>query len=137
MKPVNFFYVTEALMPLAGGADLDDEIERYRDFDSNDEAAVRTVIRTRIIPYLKSTDEGTQEWFRHSLEYYLASKDVDFGSLFSAYLVAIYPPDDARCFFVWIWEELTGRKYEPVDLAAYQETDKLPRPKVKLVQPYP
>jgi hypothetical protein len=110
------------LGPLAGGADDDDDSERYASLDPNDEAAVRAVIRDRIKPEITlSLDGDGMAVCKESLAYFLAKDGFNFGELYDGLLMPFDHPRDPRCLFLWLWEELFGEAYRPPDTSDFSE----------------
>lgn len=105
MATVNPHFVRVILNPLTGLGDDDRVWPRFKDFDSNDEQAVRAIIREMIVPYVHALKPGGRDRVQVALRYYLTVPGMDFCRLFDANLPPFPPPDDARDFFVWAWEE--------------------------------
>ena len=48
MKTINLQFIDSALGPLVGGADDDEQIEQYRNFDSENEYLIKDVIEKKV-----------------------------------------------------------------------------------------
>jgi len=129
MKTVNPYFLHELLAPLAGLADDDHAVETYRELNPNDANQVRGVIRRDLVPHFHALDERAKKRARLALSYYLSKNSADFTRVFESSLPPFDPPDDARMFFVWLWEELfPSESFELSDLEAFREVPDIHEP---------
>jgi len=105
MKTVNPFLLHELLAPITGLADDAVAVEAYSRLDTNDERQIKEVIRRELKPYYCSLNEQVRKRAKFALSYYLSKPSADFARVFESCLPPFDPPDDARQFFVWLWEE--------------------------------
>ena len=120
MKRVNPYYLHVALEPFCGMADDDEEVERYREFDSNDESAFRCLIRSEIKPHLDSIEEPGKSYVRTAFQYYLSKEGPNFERVFESVLPPFDPPKNPRNLFVWIWQECFDGDYMIGDFSDYE-----------------
>ncbi|MCR8659459.1 hypothetical protein [Paenibacillus endoradicis] len=108
MITINPHFLSQLLIPITGMADVDEEVEKYRELDIADKEQYRAIIR-RIIPasFYSLTIEN-QEKVKLALNYYLSTSEIDFERVFHSCLPPFDHPTNAKDFFVWIWEELFG-----------------------------
>lgn len=105
METVNPYFLHTLLEPITGLADDDDAVSVYRSVDPNDSVRMRAVIRQLIVPHANSLSYAVRERVKLAYRYYLSRDGSSFARVFNANLPPFDPPDDARLFFVWIWEE--------------------------------
>jgi hypothetical protein len=91
---------------LTGLADDDEETLKYRPLNRNCRQAVKEVIKERILPEFQSFTPLMQEASKLCLKYYLSKPGFRFDRVYESLLLPFDHPDDARDFFVWIWEVL-------------------------------
>lgn len=121
MKIVNSFFLNDLLGPLVGLGDVDPIVEQYADFDSNDEVSVRGVIRELIVPHAQTLTDRNRALISVAYRYYLTTNSTDFKQEFEAILPPLDPPDDARLFYLWTWEEcFPGESYLLPDADEYR-----------------
>lgn len=119
-KTVNPYYLLKMLGHLAGMGDCDHGVEKYRGFQPNDEARVRDAIRIEVVPVIQAYTDESIETIKLTLRYYLSSADVPWEDIFCSVLPPIDPPDNARDYFVWAWEEcFPGESWTLSDLPKY------------------
>jgi hypothetical protein len=120
MKPVNPWFLNVPLGPLAGLAEIEDEVERYAALDPNDSTAVRKIIRDSIVPDVKSLPFNVIDAVKTSYRYFLSGHEIDFEGVFYGSLPPFAAPDEAKNFFVWIWEGcFPGEDYHINDIDSY------------------
>ena len=104
-----------------------DEEEAIARIDSDDEVAVRKVIRAYIVPNFHMFTEDSQQKCKQSLSYFLTTGDAPFFRSFAELALADSPlrerdlaltdpfanlpefplaVDDPMQFFKWLWDEL-------------------------------
>ncbi|GAC1362532.1 MAG: hypothetical protein NVSMB32_02960 [Actinomycetota bacterium] len=115
MRPYVNIYVLRALLDPLGSEDSDDDVAKYADFDTNDEAAVRQLIRTLIKPYYERWGPASREIGRRSLAYWLSFRRDQLEITFNSCFLPLGPTGTwseqtewTQEFFVKIWEELFG-----------------------------
>lgn len=59
--PVNPWFVDALIRPWWGRGDDDEAVDRYRDFDADNEAQVRGLIRAELAPSFRSWDDKSKE----------------------------------------------------------------------------
>lgn len=106
MKQVNKYMLSNLLAPLGGTADIDEEINNYRDFDNNNEILVKQVIVNEIKPYYNMQSDLYKESAKRSLAYFLTTNKISYGDLYDNCLIAFDHPKVPRDFFLWMWEVL-------------------------------
>jgi hypothetical protein len=122
MKVVNPFFLRQLLSPLIGLADDDAAVEAYSTLNPNDEDYVRNVIRELIVPHALELNDNERERIRLAYRYYLTKGGINFEGWFESLLPPFDPPNDARLFFLWAWEEcFPGESYELLDADDYLE----------------
>lgn len=102
---VNPWYLHVLMDPLAGLADNDDAVLKYRSLDPNSEVAVRLVIRELICPYLTGINALCLSRVKLAMRYFSATPNFPWDRLYESDLPPFDPPDDPRDFFVWVWNE--------------------------------
>ena len=124
------YFVGKFLDPLVGGADDDDMVRHYENYDPNDEQRMRQIIRREIYVRFSGWNTRGKRIGKETLRYALTTRESNyFERTFNSVLPPFPPPDDARLFFVWIWEELFGPEaYEIKDLSGYVENNDLHAP---------
>jgi hypothetical protein len=122
MKPtVNIHFTSVVLDPLAGLADDDEAVLRFRSLNTENGTAVREVIRDLIVPYVSRIEPPGIDNVKLALRYCLTVGGVDFQRMFDAVLPPFDPPRDARLFFLWVWQEcFPDEEYELSDPDLYQ-----------------
>jgi hypothetical protein len=115
------------LGPLAGLADDDEEACKYAILDANDECQVKPIIERLISPHFLVLEPKRREAVKTALKYYLSKPDAQFDRVFDSLLPPFSAPDNARNFFVWIWEVLfDGEDYQLDNLLNEFDVDKSP-----------
>ncbi|MDR0392070.1 MAG: hypothetical protein LBH59_09195 [Planctomycetaceae bacterium] len=102
-KIVNHLFLGHLIGMLGG--DVDSTFEKYKNIDSNSKEVVVHVIRQDVIPVIQSYASLVQERIRNTLQYYLATNEINFSDIFNSYLIPFDHPRLAKDFFIWIWEE--------------------------------
>ena len=128
MMYVNRHYIRVLLEPLGGLADVDDEVDRYASLDTNDEVAVRQVIRTVLVPYFERIDQESTERIRLALAYGLSDDATRFDRIFNSNLPPFDPPSDPRDFFLWLWDECFPGESWSVEIGEYDLKDDVEEP---------
>jgi hypothetical protein len=124
MQTVNEYMVRDLLTPLGGSGDLDEQIHLYRNIDNNNETEIKKIISNTIKPYFKKQTEEYQASAKRSLSYFLTTNRLDYGYVYDSCLIAFDHPDDARDFFLWIWEVLFPiENHTMTDIKKYTEID--------------
>jgi hypothetical protein len=107
---------------LSGGADVDEEIEKYEFLDVNDKQSVLEIIRISCIPcILNHPSDLVRERIKNTLKYYLSTDEIDFASVFNAHLLPFDHPKNAKDFFCWIWETLYPNESYELSESAKEE----------------
>lgn len=134
MRTVNPYFLHSLLAPLAGLADDDEAIIRYRDFNPNDEPSVRQVIRELLVPHARTLSGAVRDRVKLAFRYYLTKelspeRDVRLDRVYYSILPPFDAPDDPRQFFLWVWEEcFPGEKCHLNDLDNYTEVRDINEP---------
>ncbi|MDR3198016.1 MAG: hypothetical protein LBU34_09135 [Planctomycetaceae bacterium] len=107
-KIVNSLFLSMFLYPCAGMADYVDmnhEQAYLLDIDPNNKSQVVDVIQSIFIPYYQS-NYSPEELLRmkNALQYYLATNNIDFSQEYNSQLMPFDHPQNAKDFFLWIWE---------------------------------
>jgi hypothetical protein len=122
MIEVNRFALSAFIEALAGLADDDEYVERFRSLDVNSETQVKEVIRELIVPRFLDLSEYARDKARVAGRYYIATRWPGFERFYESMLPPFDAPRDARELFIWIWEEVfPGEAIEPVDTAEFAE----------------
>ena len=103
---VNRNILDAVLSQLAGGADIDEDVERFGDINPNDKKQIKEIIALEILPDFQKSSTGYKNLLKQTLSYYLTTGSLDFERLFNLLLIAFDPPTPAVEFFIWLWEEL-------------------------------
>lgn len=126
---VNEHFIDSLLTNLIGGADIDEDIEKYNDVDPNDEDRIKQILIEVVKPFFQEKNEAYQEMARTTLAYYLTSDKMDFERKFASMLIAFMPPTNPKTFFIWMWEVLfPDRSYNLLNWKEYAESDDLNEP---------
>lgn len=126
IRTVNPWLLDLLVEPLVGLADDDKAVEAYRSLDPNDPAQVRQVIRRELVPHFAELTDAGKERIRSTLSYYLSVPAINFEDVFESSLPPFDPPDDARLFYLWLWEELfPGESYDFGDPQGVKVVDDL------------
>jgi hypothetical protein len=111
------------LEPFAGGADDVGAIEEYGDLDCDDGETIELLISSQIRPHFETFDEASRTKIKVSLAYFLSDTSTDFGRIFHENLVPFAPPNQARKFFLEIWQGLFGTESWEVSTAQFEMID--------------
>jgi hypothetical protein len=112
MKTVNPYFFIELLEPLVGMADIDEEVETYRNINPDSEEEIKKIIIDVLKPHFDSLSEVKKEQCKITLSYYLTTSTIDFERIFASYLLPFDPPSTPQLFFMWLWEVLfEGEEY--------------------------
>lgn len=129
MKTVNLYMLNDILTPLGGGADIDEQIFQYQNFNGNDKMSVKNIIAREIKPYYKKASQEYKTSFKRSLSYFLTTNAIDFGRLYDSCLIAFDHPANPRDLFVWIWEVLfPDTDYILENIHEYEEVEDVNEP---------
>lgn len=121
MKIVNPYFLDELLSPLTGLADDDGAVEHYRHIELNSEDQYKSVIKDTLIEPFNNLDEERKQKSKLALSYYLTKQKCNFERVFNSCLPPFHPPEDARDFFIWLWESLfPGESYIVSDSETYK-----------------
>jgi hypothetical protein len=121
--------VRDLLNPVTGTADIDEEIFRFRDFDSNDEASAKEIIKKLLLPTFETASMQYKVASKLSLAYFLSNENFDFGDLYDSCLIAFDHPANPRNFFLWIWQIFfPTEEYQNVSNKDYTEIDDAQEP---------
>ncbi len=88
--------MAQLLLPLAGLADDDDAVEKYRHVDPNDETAMRAVIRNLIVPRIRLLTDDSVGKLRQTFSFYLSSPEYRWADLFYSMMPPFDAPNDAK-----------------------------------------
>jgi hypothetical protein len=130
-KIVNPYFLHESLAPWTGLADDDEVWPQYREFDSNDEAAMRREIRDQIVPHLSGLPPAILERVRLAYRYYLSCErpGLRFDRVFDSLLPPFDAPRNPRDLFLWIWQEcFPDEDYHLPDWSEYEEKPDIAEP---------
>jgi hypothetical protein len=112
MKTVNPYFFIELLGPFVGMADVDDQVETYRNINPDSEEEIKKIILDILKPHFDSLHETKKGKCKETLSYYLTTSKIDFDGLFASYLLPFDPPSIPKLFFTWLWEVLfEGENY--------------------------
>lgn len=129
MKSVNPYFLRELLTPLTGLADDDLAVESFRDLAPNDTEGVCAVIRRFLVPHYERLSPTARDKAKLALGYYLSKPRTDFSRVFNSCLLPFPPPDDARLFFLWLWQELfPSESYELSNSETFREVPDIHEP---------
>ena len=116
--------LNDLLNPLGGTGDNNEEILKYKNFDSNDETKSKLIISEKIKPYYDNSPALYKNAVKRALSYFLTTNRINFGRLYDSCLIAFDHPADARDFFLWIWEILfPNEDYRIKDIENYKEIE--------------
>jgi len=122
MDTVNKYMLSDLLNPLGGTADSDEKIIQFKDFNSNDEEAVKKIIIDEIKPHYDHMNDGYKTSVKRSLSYFLTTNRVDFGHVYDDCLIVFDHPADARDFFLWVWQVIfPGENYHLENAESFVE----------------
>jgi hypothetical protein len=107
---VDLTYLQFYLHGLTGHADIDKEVERYSNVDSNNEAEMKLIIQERLKPGVEKYPKKFHDKMKIALSYSLTKNQLDFGLLYDSQLLPFDHPSNPRLFFIWIWEVLYGKE---------------------------
>jgi len=106
-KIVNRWFLGYLFGHLGGGADDVDKVAKYANLNVNDKDSVSIVIKESCVPLVLETQSDlVRERLKTALQYYLTTNEIDFSSVFDAYLLPFRCPSNAKNFFLWIWDAL-------------------------------
>ena len=108
MVIVNPYFLHDLLSPIAGLGDDDEAVSFNKSQNVKSEEQYRNIIRKELVGYFNGLSDIKKEKSKSSLKYYLTKNDVDWGRVFDSCLPPFDPPQIARDFFIWLWEELFG-----------------------------
>lgn len=108
--PVNKKIIESILAPLTGGADMDEEILKYRLIDKNNKNEITTILNDVVKPVFDLRSGGYKQLAETTLSYYLTNDKLDFGPFYDSLLFAVDHPENPKLFFEWLWEVLFGVK---------------------------
>ena len=116
VNPTNIVTIFEPLCSYYDGID-----EAYGIIDSNDENAVKEIIRKIIIPDNLCELPKSQAKTKFALQYALSLPPDRVQWKYMFELSPFCPPNEARLLFVWVWEEwFPGEDYH-IDI--YNDVD--------------
>ncbi|GAB2700586.1 hypothetical protein GCM10027037_26790 [Mucilaginibacter koreensis] len=123
MIEINSAYIGYFTGLLTGGADDDDMVLKYWNIDCNDESTIKAIISEMIKPYYEGNYSAVFKFkAKTSLSYYLTTNRIDFSEEFNSKLIPFDHPDDAKLFYIWIWEVLfENEDYIIEDVSLYKE----------------
>ena len=128
---VNSLWIDSLLDPLIGGADDDDEVLHFRSLDPNDEAAVRAVIRERLVPYFRRMNAESVERIERAYRYYLHQPNFPWDHMFPGLLIPFLPPRNPKDFFVWLLDEcFPTHDWSLNDPDSYEEVRDIDEPRL-------
>ena len=121
MKIVNPYFLDVFLRPITGLADDDEAVLYYQEIELGSEEQYKAVIRDTLVEPFNSLDEEKKQKSKLALGYYLTKQAIDFQRVFDSCLPPFDLPENARDFFVWLWEELfAGENYIVPDYETYK-----------------
>jgi len=106
MKTINLQFIDAVLGPLVGSANDPAQLERYRNFNPDNEFHVKAVIAETLKPRFDNRPDRYKKAVKHALAYALLLDDFDFTSIFINSRIAFQPPAVIRNFFLWTWQIL-------------------------------
>lgn len=101
---VNAAYIDKFLVPLIGGADSEDEVEKYGKINPDSEMEVKRLIEEVLLPEFEKRIKPFKLQMKNTLAFYLNNNKIDFESIYDSLLLPIDTPKDSKLFFYWIWE---------------------------------
>ncbi len=129
MQTVNWYMLNDILNPLGGSADIDEMVYIYQDVDSNNEVEIKQIIFEKIKPYFEKKTEAYKISIKRSLSFFLTTNKINFGKIYDSCLIAFDHPDEARNFFLWIWEILfPNEDYHIGSTENYKEIENIDEP---------
>jgi hypothetical protein len=131
MTDVKIFLVYALLDPLSGLADDEEAVSQYENLDSDNEAQVKGILRTTLLPYFERFDDSSKAELKLALRYCLTQEETRFDRIFGSRLMPFDPPSKPRRFFQWIWEVFFGAEdYRLDDLTQYRIDNEIRAPKL-------
>lgn len=125
----NFWWLYTLMSPLGGRADDDAYIDLFQSLNSNDEAAMREMIRERFVPSAKSFHPRIRDRVLLTYRYYLTRPYEGWGELFDSNLLPFEHPNDARSFFLWLFQEcFPGEEWLLPHWESYERKDDIDEP---------
>jgi hypothetical protein len=124
MPTVNPWLIHQVLTPLVGLADSDAGTAAYCNVSGQNEASVRFVLRSIILPFFRKWLPDHQRLAKLSLQYFLNRDGFDFGRVWYRILPPFTAPTPPRLLFEWLWEELfPGESWLLSDLSSFDIDD--------------
>jgi len=118
MKHANYYVLSEICSALERIPD--DKAELVARTSPGDEAALRDIIRSFILPDFLRLTEGSQQKCKDSLSYFLTTGEAPFGKLLAGLqdspLGVVTEPAK---FFLWVWLELFPTEDYHVDTTGW------------------
>lgn len=87
-------------------------------WDANDEAQMKHVFQTEVLPLVESMHPSAQAAVQHSLAFYLESDPKKLKRLLASHQdLLMTEPSDVRQIFIWLWQVLyPGTSPNEIDL---------------------
>lgn len=121
MKTVNPYFIDVFLIPIAGLGDDDEAVLHYQNVELINENQYKLLIRETLVEPFKNLGEVKKKKSKIALSYYLTKSEIDFLRIFESCLPPFDAPENARDFFVWIWEEIfVGESYLLSDVESFK-----------------
>lgn len=129
MIEVNPWFIDSLLSPITGLGDDDSAVALYRKMNVTTEEQYREIINKKFVDYFNGLSDRNKNKTKLALSYYLTTNKIDFERVFESCLPPFDPPQCARDFFVWLWEELfRDEEYLISDLSPFQVNSNIHEP---------
>src|SRR5215212_1357742 len=104
---INPVFINEVVSPLIGGADSEEEIDKFSYCNPDLEGDVKELAKTVLLPDFIQQKKILQQRIKNTLAYYLNfPQKINFESIFESLLLPLKTPENTRLFFQWIWDVL-------------------------------
>jgi len=111
-----------------GEADDDEMVKKYWDLNPNNESAVKSIVRSRLLPEYNNRSLLFRDKIKMALSYALSS-GKNLGGEFDSNLLPFDHPDDPNLFYKWIWEVFfPDENFELSNIDDFEEVEDLNEP---------
>lgn len=129
MIHINPYFLHVPLDPLSGLGDDDESVQKYWDYNLDDQKTSLEVIKTMIRPYMDRLSHDGRDRVRNSMRYYLVKGGVDFGRVYDSVLPPIRTPTDPRRWFELLYQQLfPGQSIAVLDDEKFQISKHIEEP---------
>ena len=102
----NPLLIDKAVEPFIGTADIDEEYEIYKDVDTNNQNELKSFLNKWLLPYFQNYSDEMKSRIKVTLRHFLACNDMDYSRECESHLFAFKTPNNAKDFFICVWETL-------------------------------